>query len=46
MFSMEWDIDCRVLSVKATDSFSVVAQWSDGSSREYDVKPFLKDCGP
>ena len=40
MFSMEWDVDCRVLSVKATDSFSVVAQWSDGSSREYDVKPF------
>ena len=46
MFSMEWDVDCRVLSVKATDSFSVVAQWSDGSSREDEVKPFLKDCGP
>ena len=44
MFSMEWDVDCRVLSVKATDSFSVVAQWSDGSFREYDVKPLL--CAP
>ena len=43
---LKWDVDCRVLSVKATDSFSVVAQWSDGSFREYDVKPFLEDCGP
>lgn len=46
MFSMEWDVDCLVQSVKATDSFSVVVQWSDGSVREYDMKPLLKDCGP
>ena len=42
MFSMEWDVDCRVLSVKATDSFSIVAQWSDGSSRLNDPDYFKK----
>ena len=46
MFSMEWDVDCQVLSVEATDRFSLIAQWSDGSSREYDVRPLLQDCGP
>lgn len=46
MFSMEWDIDCQVLSVEATDHFSVIVQWSDGSFREYDLRPLLEDCGP
>ncbi len=45
MFSTKWDVDYQVVGVEPKDNLALVVSWSDGSRREYDMKPFLDDCG-